>query len=87
MDLITFICLLWMIFYMLNHAALTKRTAAWIFAVLGDGFSYVFQCGICWPFWASSFSFLMGWIPLSWIVIAPVAHLFIELTYQRMRID
>lgn len=76
---------LYFFFYLLNYAELTRPAANWLRGKLGSKLAYPLSCGFCWPFWTTFIaSFFFADVTFWWVLTAPVLHLLLDLTYQRL---
>lgn len=82
--MITYVIMCWFFFFLMNYADITARPAKWLRGVLGTKLSYATGCALCSCFWLTLVLVIFTPIPVYWMFVAPVLHLFLDLAYQRL---
>lgn len=90
-SLVTYSLHLWFLYYLLNHAELTKSVGAFFKESLGRVAGYPISCPVCFAWWVSFTGYwLFDLVSANTLFAAPVVVLFVEMAYQRLsftRID
>lgn len=87
MTLLTYSLSVFFAFYLLNYSAVFSEVLRDLTTSLREWVTYPFQCAFCFTFWttlALGF-FVHDPIPFTFLFTAPVAVLFIDLAYRRLR--
>ncbi len=84
-DSLFLYCLsIWFFFFLFNYAEITKPYAIALKEMLGPRWGYPLGCAFCWSFHLTWFLALVGSVPASYILVAPVLHLFIDCLYSKL---
>ena len=85
MTFFSYICLVFLLFYLINYADITAQLRQAVFPLLPRWLGYPLSCALCFTLWFTlAFCYLLiGFGPI--ILEAPVAMLFVDLLYKRLR--
>lgn len=86
-SLVTYSLHLWFLYYLLNHAELTKSVGVFLKESLGRVFGYPISCPACLAWWVSfAGCWLFDLVSVEALFAAPVVVLFIELIYRKLNV-
>ncbi len=86
-SLVTYSLSIWFIYYLLNHAELTKPFGDFVKEAYGSVSAKLLGCPFCTAFWTLFIGwYLFGMVEGELVLTAPVVVLFVELAYQRLAV-
>lgn len=85
MSLLIYSLSVWFFFYLYNHAEITRPTRDWIVPRLPSPAAYMVQCSFCSTFYVTLVGVILVAVPTSYLLVAPVVNLFVELLYRKLK--
>jgi len=86
MELLFWVCALWFLYFMVNHAEMFSRLRQAAMPALPKWISSMLSCAICFSFWImAALSLFVGWTPM--LLMCPPFVLMFDLSYRRLKGD